>query len=376
MKKPLMTTFLLLLTVMCWAQSRLIDDFIQEGKASRELRSSGMYAAHNSLPIGSRPMVKNNANGKEIEVTIIGRIPNSQGRVIDITQDVARAIEIESEGTITLYFKKPPVVEVTPSVAEPMPQLPAVPVPPEPASFPVAPVAQQPALSPEPKVIVVLPKEPKPAPPEPPVAKPSLPQSPQPEVIAVLPEEPKPAPPEPPVAKPAISEPETVAKPKQPINIIINIPPVQLPAEPAVREQPVPPPAPQVVQQPPVAQPPAEPAVREQPLPPPAPQVVHQPPVVPIIQQPTPPPVSNVRVIPGLPDPNSGKYYNLQVGSFSSAASAAFAFRQVQNAGFEVIQEQVGSFYRVSAVRVLARDIFYAAQRLGVMGFSEVWIRE
>jgi len=307
--KRIMATFLLLLTVVCWAQSRLIDDFVQEGKATQEMRSGGMNAAHHSLPIGSRPMVKNNANGKEIEVTIIGRIPASQDRVIDITRDAARAIEIGSEGTITLYFYRPPAAEAAPLVTESV--LPA----------------------PKPEVVAVLPAEPKPVPPEPPATSPPVSEPPKPVTVAAPPE------------------------PKKPIQITIHnhIPPANTPAE---REPPAPPPVR------PLAPPPAAP-VAQPPIPPPA---------APIVQQPSP--VSTVRVMPGLPDPNSGKYFNLQVGAFSSPSGAAQALRQVQNAGFDAIQEQSGSFYRVLAVSVLARDVYFASQRLGVFGFSEIWIRE
>jgi hypothetical protein len=85
------------------AQSDLAN-FKQEGKATWETVSGGLWAAHPTLPIGSTPTVRNTATGREIEVTVVGQIPESQDRIVDISTEVARAIGLEPDGTVLLYF--------------------------------------------------------------------------------------------------------------------------------------------------------------------------------------------------------------------------------------------------------------------------------
>jgi cell division septation protein DedD len=95
-----------------------------------------------------------------------------------------------------------------------------------------------------------------------------------------------------------------------------------------------------------------------------------------IVQQPAPVPVTQPRVIPGIPDPNNGRIYRLQVGAFSSPETATIIARQVGSAGFNVVMELSGSMYRVLATDVPAFMVSSAIQRLGVIGINQVWIRE
>jgi hypothetical protein len=90
----------------------------------------------------------------------------------------------------------------------------------------------------------------------------------------------------------------------------------------------------------------------------------------------TAPPVNNVRIIPALPSPNSGKIYRLLVGTYPGVDTAYQVYRQLQAAGFEVIQEQAGAMWKVFAAGVPAPSVYYAAQRLGAIGFEQVWIQE
>jgi hypothetical protein len=90
----------------------------------------------------------------------------------------------------------------------------------------------------------------------------------------------------------------------------------------------------------------------------------------------TAPPVSNVQIIPALPSPHSGKTYRLLVGNYSSVDSAFHVYRQLMQAGFQAVQEQAGAMFRVFAVDIPAPSVYYAAQRLGAIGFEQVWIHE
>jgi hypothetical protein len=90
----------------------------------------------------------------------------------------------------------------------------------------------------------------------------------------------------------------------------------------------------------------------------------------------TSPPVNNVRIIPGLPDPHSGKVYRLFVGTYQGVDNAFRVYQQLQAAGFEVAQEQAGDMCRLFAAGIPASRVYYAAQRLGAIGFEQVWILE
>ena len=84
-----------------------LANFVQEGRATWEMTAGGLQASHPSLPIGSTPTIRNTATGKEIAVTVTGRIPVSTERVIDISGDAARAIGLEAGGSVLVHFPSP-----------------------------------------------------------------------------------------------------------------------------------------------------------------------------------------------------------------------------------------------------------------------------
>ena len=92
----------------------------------------------------------------------------------------------------------------------------------------------------------------------------------------------------------------------------------------------------------------------------------------------TKPPVGidNMRIIPALPDPRSGKIYRLRVGNDFSLDSALQVYRQLKATGFEPVMEQAGTMCRIFAVGVPASSVYYAVQRLGAIGFEQVWVYE
>jgi len=90
----------------------------------------------------------------------------------------------------------------------------------------------------------------------------------------------------------------------------------------------------------------------------------------------TAPPVYDPQIIPGLPNPNTNKVYRLMVGTYPGVDSAFAVYRQLQAAGFDVIQEQAGDMCKVFAAGIPASRVYYAAKRLGAIGFSQIWIQE
>jgi rare lipoprotein A (peptidoglycan hydrolase) len=135
----------------------------------------------------------------------------------------------------------------------------------------------------------------------------------------------------------------------------------------------------------PPAQPITQPSPAESPVSPPA-QPVEQPAVqqaaLPAAQPPekaslySSPPVYDPQIIPSLPNPNTNKVYRLLVGTYPSVESAFRIYQQLQTAGFDVVQEQAGDMCKVFAAGIPASRVYYAAKRLGAIGFPQIWIQE
>jgi rare lipoprotein A len=68
---------------------------------------AGLSAAHPSLPFGSKIKVTNLANGKSVEVEITDRGPFAEGRIIDLSQAAAKALEMIDSGTATVRLELP-----------------------------------------------------------------------------------------------------------------------------------------------------------------------------------------------------------------------------------------------------------------------------
>src|SRR2546429_1850374 len=58
-----------------------------------------LTAAHRSLPLGTRVLVTNLANGKSVRVRINDRGPFARGRVIDVSRAAARRLGMIGTGT-------------------------------------------------------------------------------------------------------------------------------------------------------------------------------------------------------------------------------------------------------------------------------------
>jgi tetratricopeptide (TPR) repeat protein len=87
-------------------------------------------------------------------------------------------------------------------------------------------------------------------------------------------------------------------------------------------------------------------------------------------------PQSEIRIIPSLPDPKTGNTYKLQVGAWYNADNAARVLQQLKSSGFHAVQEQSHNVYQVYVADVPASLVSSTVQRLGNMGFKEVWIRQ
>jgi rare lipoprotein A len=65
-------------------------------------------AAHPSLPKGSRVEVTNEKNGKSTEVEVNDRGPQEAGRVIDLSEEAAKRLDMKRDGVAPVTIETPP----------------------------------------------------------------------------------------------------------------------------------------------------------------------------------------------------------------------------------------------------------------------------
>ncbi len=77
----------------------------------KSVRSSGLTAAHRTLPFGTMVRVTNRGTGRSVVVRINDRGPFKRGRIIDVTVAAARALGFSVSGglaPVTLAVLKTP----------------------------------------------------------------------------------------------------------------------------------------------------------------------------------------------------------------------------------------------------------------------------
>ena len=286
-------------------------DFSQTGRATQVMRANVLGIAHPMLPLYSQMMVENLSTGAAVTVTVIGRIPPSSARIADLSPQVWETLSITHDTDIRI-FSPPPAPVVAP------------PPPPPVVVQEATPVAE------EPRPVFVDPDF---------LARLLAVEARQDALEALLLTPPVPAmPPEPQVADPA---PELAAA-----EYVPAMPP-ELFVEPI---------SPLLYYYTYYAY--ASLAYITYPL-----------------LGPIPPHYVFPHVIPNLPYPASDRLYRLQVGAFSSPASAVMLARNMANAGFAVVHEPHGGMYRVIALGVPAAMVNSAIYRLASLGITQVWVK-
>ncbi|MDR1443775.1 MAG: septal ring lytic transglycosylase RlpA family protein [Treponema sp.] len=72
--------------------------FKAEGMGYRYDEGSGLFASHASLPFGTRLVVTNLNNGKQVTVQVGGRIPQDTRWIVDLSPDAASLLEMNDIG--------------------------------------------------------------------------------------------------------------------------------------------------------------------------------------------------------------------------------------------------------------------------------------
>jgi len=281
MKKVVLPLFCVFAAAQVFAQSEL-ENFAEEGRATWEIATSGMWAAHPTLPIGSTPTIRNVATGRETLVTVIGRIPASRDRVIDVSAEAAHAIGLVPGARVQVYFP----TNVAPVHAElPGPDTPGLPPG---ANVTFRNEGTDITISNDGANIVI--------------RNHVIPHSALPEWLARL------------HGEPAAGVQPATAVPFGAPEGLFEI----LPVPPALPPHP--------------------------------------------------------RVTPGFPDPNSGRVYRLQVGSWENMNGALTAFLQLLGADFSTAHEYSSGAYRVYAIEIPASEVYGAVWRLAYLGFEEIYV--
>lgn len=67
-----------------------------------KLHHDSLVCAHKTYPFGTKLLVKNLTNGKEVVVTVVDRGPHRKGRIIDLTYAAAEKIGMITSGVVTV----------------------------------------------------------------------------------------------------------------------------------------------------------------------------------------------------------------------------------------------------------------------------------
>jgi rare lipoprotein A len=79
--------------------------------SGERFRSEEMTAAHPTLPLHSRALVTNMANGKSVAVRITDRGPHTKGRIIDVSHSAAERLGMLTTGVARVKVEPLPRVE-------------------------------------------------------------------------------------------------------------------------------------------------------------------------------------------------------------------------------------------------------------------------
>lgn len=66
--------------------------------SGKRLNNDSLVCAHRTHPFGTKLLVTNKSNGKQVVVTVVDRGPHTRGRVIDLSYEAARRLGMLSQG--------------------------------------------------------------------------------------------------------------------------------------------------------------------------------------------------------------------------------------------------------------------------------------
>ena len=334
--------FILLgLSVIAFPVFSQLGTFSQRGRATQEMTTGGFSAAHNNIPLNSTVTITNTVNGKTVEVTITGRILMSSRRIIDLSANAWNALEL-SEDTIVALTYNP----VLPAV-EPAPDIVAI----------TADAAAQAAAAHVAAVIAAAQAEAQ-------AQAEAIISAARSEANAIL--------------NSAVSDANVIlnagrseaevilSSARSEADVILNTARSEAGAADQSQSSETVSAAPRTEDEPPAAPRrtsfPVDIAEFDE-------EFFEW--LIAIIVKP-----NDILVLPHMPDPDSDSLYRLQIGSFRQTVNADRAERLVTAMGFQADREVFNEFTRIFINNISAKEALYAVQRLGVVGFRTIWVRE
>jgi rare lipoprotein A len=115
--RPFLINTALLLLALAWNPALAEDAgrnvYVERGEASwygpgfhgqqtasgAEFDQRDLTAAHPELPFGTRVTVTNLENGRKVKVKINDRGPSADGRIIDVSKEAAKKLDMISDGS-------------------------------------------------------------------------------------------------------------------------------------------------------------------------------------------------------------------------------------------------------------------------------------
>ncbi|MDR0377573.1 MAG: hypothetical protein LBH70_07250 [Spirochaetaceae bacterium] len=79
--------------------------FYQRGAATRTMRANQLVGSHPVLPRGTKVLVTNIQNRRQVVVTITGRITATANRIIDLSQVAAIALRMGDSDSVVVSIE-------------------------------------------------------------------------------------------------------------------------------------------------------------------------------------------------------------------------------------------------------------------------------
>jgi rare lipoprotein A len=86
--------------------------------SGKRMRQNSDMAASRTLPLGAKAKVTNLETGKSTDVTVDDRGPNAKGRVIDVSKDAAKKLDMKKEGVAPVTVEAKPEDQPTPELKQ------------------------------------------------------------------------------------------------------------------------------------------------------------------------------------------------------------------------------------------------------------------
>ena len=86
--------------------------------SGKRVQQNSMTAASPNLPMGSKAKVTNLETGKSADVTINDRGPYARGRIVDVSKEAAKKLDMKQDGVAPVKVEAKPADQPTPELKQ------------------------------------------------------------------------------------------------------------------------------------------------------------------------------------------------------------------------------------------------------------------